>query len=136
MVKCKKAQSKHNILEVCKAMKQLGSTNPLAVYGYWYKDKCIGGSFLTKEFPYYLVMGFYPPPGVSIVKAIRDSFVGLFSIKPKLLAKIDLTNQKSLKMIRQLGFYHLYVEHQYVVAEIAPETWRYQKRYPITKEEL
>lgn len=136
MVECKQAQSPQDIFEVSQGMKQLGSLDPLAMYGYWYKGKCIGGSYLTKEFPYYLVMEFYPPPGVSIVKAIRDSFVGLFKIKPKLLAKINLDNQKSLKMIKQLGFYHLYIENTDVVAEIAPETWRYQKRYPITKEAL
>lgn len=136
MVECKQAKSPHDIFLVSKAMKQFGSIDPLAVYGYWYKEKCIGGTYLIKEFPNNLVMEFYPPQGVSIAKAIRDSFVGLLKIKPKLVAKIEITNHKSIKISKQLGFYLLYIEDNYAVVEFSPEKWRYQKRYPITKEAL
>ena len=67
----------------------------------------------------------------SIVRAIAESFKCMFKTKSRLTAKILLSNYKSLKMAKQLGFYNLYIKDNFSYVELSTESWKYKKKYPI-----
>ena len=128
MIICKKADDEKTITELKTVMVKHGTEEALCIYGYWENDKCVGGSYLQKEFPNELVMEFYTSNPM-IVKAIGESYVEMLKYKSRLTATIQSTNRKSLKMVKLLGFYKLYEENGSVKVEFAPERWRYKKRW-------
>jgi hypothetical protein len=130
MIEAKLAITDSEIKAVCFAMRKLGTLNALCVYGYWNKDKCVGGSYLQAQYPNELVMEFYTHCP-TIVKAIGQSYNAFLKIQPQLNARIDLTNIKSLKMVKMLGFVKLYTKENKVAVQFNRENWRYQKRYPL-----
>ena len=130
MITTKKAETAEEQQKVFDALPVLNPKECLCIYGYWRGDKCIGASWLDKDFPYYLNMEYYDKSAV-IVKAIAKSFKELFKIKSRLTAKISLSNYKSLKMVKQLGFYNLYIKNNFSYVEITEESWKYKKKYPI-----
>jgi len=132
MLLVKKAETIKELNLVFKALPALNPTDGIHVYGYWKGNKCVGASWLNKEFPHYLNMEYYDKSAL-IVKAIAESFKELFKIRPRLQAKIDISNYKSNKMTKQLGFYKLYTENGYNIVEIAPETWKFKDKYPVVE---
>ena len=130
MITTKKAETAEEQQKVFDALPVLNPKECLCIYGYWREDKCIGASWLDKDFPHYLNMEYYDK-SASIVKAIAESFKELFKIKLRLTARILLSNYKSLKMSKQLGFYNLYIKDDFFYIELSKESWKYKKKYPI-----
>lgn len=130
MIEAKLAVTDSEIKAVCMAMPKLGTLNVLCVYGYWNNDKCVGGAYLTKTFPNDLVMEFYTKCP-TVINAIGASFVEMFKLKKQLTARINVTNYKSLKMVKMLGFNTLYTDNTSITVEFHKENWRYNKRYNI-----
>ena len=131
MIEARLASTDSEIKAVRAAMPKLGTLNALCIYGYWEGNKCVGGSYLQEQYPNELVMEFYTHCP-TIVKAIGESYSGLLKIKPQLNAKIEVTNYKSLKMVKMLGFVTLYTADNQVAVQFNKENWRYQSRYPLT----
>ncbi|CAB4121907.1 hypothetical protein UFOVP17_25 [uncultured Caudovirales phage] len=130
MIEAKLAITDSELKTIRMAMKQLGTLNALCIYGYWNKDKCIGGAYLQSQFPNELVMEFYTHCP-TIVKAIGQSYSGMLKLKPQLNAKIEITNYKSLKMVKMLGFVKLYTADNKIAVQFDAKNWRYKKRYPL-----
>jgi hypothetical protein len=130
MIIAKEAITEQEKQEVFKALPVLKPTQGIHVYGYWKDNKCVGASWLDIEYPHYLSMEYYDKSS-SIVKAIADSFKELFKIKHCLTAKVTNDNFKSLKMIKQLGFYVVYKTDTYHLVEITKDTWNFKNRYPL-----
>jgi hypothetical protein len=130
MIEAKLASTDNEIKIVRAAMPRLGTLNALCVYGYWDKEKCVGGSYLQAQYPHELVMEFYTYCP-TIVKAIGQSYNGMLKLKPQLNAKIETTNYKSLKMVKMLGFVKLYTKDNQVAVQFNAENWQYKKRYPL-----
>jgi hypothetical protein len=107
-----------------------GTEKALCLFGYFDDNQCIGGAYLTSDYPHDLVMEFYTSKP-SVAKAIGESYVGMLKHKSKLSARIKKTNRKSLKMVRLLGFYRLYEDGGDVIVEFAPERWRFKNRWDI-----
>lgn len=130
MIEARLAIRIDEIKSVQMAMPKHGTLNALCIYGYWNKDKCVGGSYLQTQFPHELVMEFYTHCP-TIVKAIGQSYNGMLKLKPQLNAKIEVSNYKSLKMVKMLGFLKLYTLDNQVAVQFNRENWRYKKRYPL-----
>lgn len=130
MILAKKAETQEEKAKVYKSLPSLRPTSCLCIYGYWKDDKCVGASWLDLNYPHYLNMEYYDK-SPSIVKAIADSFKELFKIKHCLTAKVNNTNYKSLKMVKQLGFYTVYQKDEYYLVEITKDTWNFKDRYPL-----
>ena len=103
MIEARLAVTDKEIKAVSAAMHRLGTLNAFCVYGYWEGDKCVGGSYLQEQYPNELVIEFYTHCP-TIVKALGEAFSGMLKIKPQLNARIEVTNYKSLKMVKMLGF--------------------------------
>jgi len=129
MLIVKRSDSLQEKQKIIKTLNTLNLDNAIHIYTYWNKDKCVGGSWLDAQYPHYLNMEYYDKSAV-IVRAIYESFIELFKIKISLTARIKSDNVKSLKMTKQLGFYTLYKKDGFIVKEITPKTWKYQKKYP------
>jgi hypothetical protein len=131
MIEARQAISVEEKAIVKKAMPLHGSLKALCVYGYWYKDSCIGGVYLEEDYPNNLVMEFdsHHP---SLIKAIGDSFSEMLKIKPQIIAKINILNERSIRISELLGFKKMYRENDSWVVQFNRENWRYQSRYPLT----
>jgi hypothetical protein len=130
MIEAKLAVTDSELKSVRAAMPKLGTLNALCVYGYWENEKCVGGSYLQAQFPHELVMEFYTNCP-TIVKAIGKSYIGFLKIQPQLNARIEVTNYKSLKMVKMLGFVKLYTAENQIAVQFNRENWRYKKRYSL-----
>ena len=130
MIQSIKAESLEQQQEVFKALPVLRPSSCLCIYGYWKDGKCVGASWLNEQYPHYLNMEYYDS-SAGIVRAIAESFKELFKFRTQLTANIVNTNFKSLKMVKQLGFYTLYEKDGLHLVELTKETWKYQKKYPI-----
>lgn len=130
MIESRLAITIDEIKSVKIAMPKYGTLNALCIYGYWNKEKCVGGSYLQAQFPHELVMEFYTHCP-TIVKAIGQSYDGMLKLKPQLNAKIEVSNYKSLKMVKMLGFSKLYTLNSQVAVQFNRENWRYQKKYSL-----
>ena len=130
MIVTKEAKTEQEKQEVYKVLPSLSPNSCLCIYGYWKDSKCVGASWLDLEYPHYLSMEFYDK-SAGIVKAIADSFKELFKIKHCLTAKVTNDNFKSLKMIKQLGFYVVYKTDTYHLVEITKDTWNFKNKYPL-----
>ena len=111
-------------------MPRLGVADALICYGFFDNNKCVGGMYLCKQYPYDLVIEFYTKCP-TIIKAFSNGFGEFFKIKTCLTASIDVDNSKSLKMVKMFGFNRLYVSDNKVRVEFRKENWRYEKRHPI-----
>lgn len=130
MIIVKEAKTELEKKEVFKVLTALKPTQGIHVYGYWKNNKCVGASWLDIQYPHYLSMEYYDK-SVYIVKAIGESFKELFKIKHCLTAKVNNDNFKSLKMVKQLGFYTLYKTDVYHLVEITKDTWNFKNKYPL-----
>ena len=130
MIEAKLAVTDDELKDVCAAMLKFGTLNALCIYGYWNGNKCVGGSYLQAQYPHELVMEFYTHCP-TIVKAIGQSYSGLLKIQKQLNAKIEITNYKSLKMVKMLGFVKLYTKDNQVAVQFNAENWKYKNRYPL-----
>ena len=130
MIEARLAITDDEIAIVRKAMPLFGTSTGVCIYGYWDDGKCIGGSYLQKQFPHELVMEFYCHCP-TVIKAIANSFSGMLKIYPQLNAKIEITNKKSLKIAKMLGFVKLYIADNKVAFQFNRKNSRYNKRCPL-----
>lgn len=130
MIEARAANTADEIQAVHTAMRVFGALDGLCVYGYWNESRCVGGAWLNNFYPHDLVMEFYCH-SPTIVKAISQSYSGMFRNRSRLTARIAIDNFKSLKMVRLLGFHRLYEDGGYVTVDLIPEKWRYHRRYPL-----
>lgn len=126
MIYGKLAKTDIEITEVIKAMPIYGTKNVLCMFGYWDKNKCIGGAYLLADYPNKLVMEFYSKK-FSIVYAIADSFRYFLTLKNNLLAEINLSNFKSIKMVESLGFKKVRKEFNIIHYQFNKGNWRFNK---------
>lgn len=124
----RKAITENDINQIYAAMKIYKTKDFLCMYGYWNKDECVGGAYLEKAFPHNLVMEFYTRSPI-VLKAIWESFVEMLKIRNQLNAVIDISNRKSLKIAKMLGFIKVYTDNNQVNLQFKPDNWRYNKRY-------
>ena len=130
MIEARLASTDSEIKAVRAAMPMFGTLNAKIIYGYWNKEKCIGGSFLSAEFPNNLTMEFYSHCP-TVIKAIGQSFDEFLKFKPQINAEIGIANYKSLKIAKMLGFKKVYISKNNVMVQFNKQDWRYQKRYPL-----
>lgn len=101
------------------------------VYGYWKNDICLGGTYLTKTYPYTFTIALKNANSVSIAKAIGNMLKEAVKIHNSLLAEINRTNIKSLKLVKLLGFKRIYSTTDTIIFEFRKEYWRYKSRWTI-----
>jgi hypothetical protein len=116
--------------ELLQAMPIYGTKKYLCAFVYCNNDKYVGGAYLIADYPNKLVMEFYEN-SPTIINAIAESFRGFLNIKDVLIAEIEKTNFKSLKMAKQIGFKKIRSCNNIVHVQFNKEFWRYQKRHPI-----
>ena len=139
MLVCRRPKDIEEYKHVLSSLKNLKPEyKEIAVlYAYFRDDQCVGASWLSSQYPYELSMEYYDS-SAAIVKAISESFKELFKIKKCLRATISNANEKSIKMVKQLGFVRLYVKKNKLgnldgnsVWEITPGLWKFKNKYPV-----
>jgi hypothetical protein len=130
MIVSKKAETNEEQQKVFDALPVLKPKECLCIYGYWREDKCLGAAWLDKDFPYYFNMEYYDKSAV-ILRAIAESFKDIFKTRSRITARVSVSNYKSLKTGRQMGFYSLYTKDYFTYIELTPKAWKYKKKYPI-----
>ena len=130
MIYAKLAKTENDIKAVKLAMPIHGVDNALCIVGYWRDDVCVGGAYLSADYPNNLVMEFYTHCP-TIVKAIGQSYSEMFKLKNQLTAHINEANAKSLKIAKLLGFKTLYKNGSDFIVELHKQNWRYEKRHHI-----
>lgn len=130
MIIGKLAKTYDEINAVKKAMPKHGTIDALCIVGYWDKEKCVGGVYLSHQYPHDLVMEFYSHCP-TVIQAIGYSFNEFLKLKNQLNAKIKDDNYKSLKIAKMLGFKKLYKLDGQTTVQLNKQDWRYQKRYPL-----
>ena len=115
---------------ICNGMPLYGSINVKISFGFFDNEKCIGGMYLSNEYPHLLTLEFYCKCP-TIVKALSYGFSKFFEIQTCINGEINITNTKSLKVTKMLGFVRLYVLNNKVTVQLRKENWRYKNRHPI-----
>jgi len=115
---------------ICSGMPLYGSLDTKISFGLFDNSKCIGGMYLSNQYPYHLTLEFYSKCP-TVIKSLSHGFSECFKIKNAITAEISVTNSKSLKISRMFGFTKLYVLDNKVRVELRKENWRYAKRHPI-----
>lgn len=130
MIKEIKAESLEDIKKVFFALdKNIPSNDIMFVYGYWNENKCVGFTYLNKNYPYYFTIELRNAHSVSIAKAIGNMLKEAVKLKNSLLAQVSKYNFKSIKLCKQLGFKVVYTDQEYITLEFRKEFWRYNKRW-------
>lgn len=130
MIEARLVETSADADAVLKAMPLFGKRNTFLTFGYWDKDKCVGGVYLQEAFPNELVMELYSHCP-SLVKAIGLSFKKFLELKSTLTARISISNYKSLKIAKSLGWTQLYIEDNQVVFQFHKENWKFNKKYKL-----
>lgn len=107
---------------VADQMQGVGNPSAEKTWGYWDGDNCLGGinlfnlsNRLSKD---NFSIGFTVIPNFNLGYVIYASVCEALKITPRLTAKVKITNVKSRKGARQLGFSPLYVEDGYEYLEL------------------
>lgn len=103
----------------------------MCVYGYWKNNTCLGGTYLTKTYPYTFTIALTNAKSISIAKAIGNMLKEAVKIHNSLLAEVNKTNIKSLKLVKLLGFKRVYSTEDTIVFEFKKEYWGYKSRWII-----
>lgn len=103
----------------------------MCVYGYWKNNICLGGTYLSKTYPYTFTIALTNANSISIAKAIGNMLKEAVKIHKSLLAEVNKTNIKSLKLVKLLGFKKVYSTTDTITFEFQKEYWRYKDRWII-----
>lgn len=130
MIKAIKAETTKDIEHIFNSLGYKSIPNDaMFVYGYWNEDKCVGFTFLNKNYPNYFTIELQNANSISIGKAIGSMLAEAVKLKSSLLAQVSKYNFKSLKLCKQLGFRVVYTNAETVTLEFKKEFWRYGKRW-------
>jgi hypothetical protein len=101
------------------------------VYGFWKNGICLGGTYLTKTYPYTFTVAYKNANSISIAKALGNVLRETTDFHNSLLGEIKKTNVRALKHAQMLGFKKIYSTEDTVVLEFKKEYWRYKSRWTI-----
>ena len=101
------------------------------VYGFWKNGICLGGTYLTKSYPYKFTIAYKNANSISIAKVLANVLRETTDFHNSLLGEISKTNVKALKHAESLGFKRVYSTNDTVMLEFKKEYWRYKARWII-----
>jgi hypothetical protein len=101
------------------------------VYGFWKDEMCLGGTFLTKSYPYKFTIAYKNANSISMAKVLANVLRETTDFHNSLLGEISKTNVKALKHAESLGFKRVYSTKDTVTLEFKKEYWRYNARWTI-----
>jgi RimJ/RimL family protein N-acetyltransferase len=119
---------------VANAMSGAGrALSNIKVWGYWDKDKCVGGINLyninqsvgADNFS----IGFDVAPNFKLGFVIYASTRAALNIVPRLIAKVELKNVRSRKGAKQLGFRTVYFDADHEFLELYTISDKLHKRW-------
>jgi hypothetical protein len=128
----KKATTYNEIKHVLACMNY--DENPceiMFVYGFWKDEICLGGTFLTKTYPYKFTIAYKNANSISMAKVLANVLRETTDFHNSLLGEISKTNVKALKHAKSLGFKRVYSTNDTVTLEFKKEYWRYKSRWII-----
>ena len=132
MITEKKATTYKEIIHVLKCMNYRDDPDQIMfVYGFWENNICLGGTYLTKTYPYKFTIAYRNANSMSMGKALGSVLKQTTDFYNSLLGEISKTNIRALKQAKALGFKKVYSTEDTLVLEFKKEYWRYNKRWPI-----
>lgn len=121
-------ETKQQELDILSSMPEFKDHDYSVVCGLWKDNRFIGGVLVLKHPGNFIAWQWENTGDPTLGTALTDIFYTLFNKWPKLKGSIKLSNVKSLKAAKQLGFYNIYKENNHQIVEVSKDSWRLKRK--------